>query len=535
MHAVEVTLALMVAVAILAVVARIAKIPYPIFLVLGGLLLAVNPSVPDVHLEPDLVFLLFMPPLLYIAAFETAIRDVRAYLTKIVSLAVGLVLVTAAAVAVVAHALLPGLGWPAAFALGAIVSPPDAVAATAVFKRLGVPRALITVLEGESLFNDATALVLYRVALAAMLTATFSLTDAALRFVLVAAGGIAIGVVVAKAIAYLRYRLDDPPVEITVSLLTPFAAYLAAEALGVSGVLSTVTAGLYISRWAPRIMQAETRIRGRAVWDIVVFVLNGLVFILIGLQLSTILDAPSGHSLLSLIGIGLVISATLIAVRFAWMTLTSLIYWLSGLQHNWRLGLVISWAGMRGIISLATALALPLETPDRDALIVLTFCVILVTLVGQGLTLPWLVRVLGIVADGDGEEQELHARSVATTAAIAQIEQLAEQWPTHLPLVETLRTQYSHRAGHLNERHSHEIAEDGQIMESAFDGELPEDHETRLAAADQEELEHRQIRRAVIDAEREAVLALRERGEITDEAWRRIERDLDLEELRMEA
>ena len=508
----------MVAVAILATLATAMRVPYPIFLVLGGLVLAAIPAVPNVALAPDIVFLLFLPPLLYIAAFDTAFRDVKTQLRSILSLAVGLAVVTACAVAVVAHLLLPDIGWPAAFALGAIVSPPDAVAATAVLRRLSVPRRIVTLVEGESLFNDATALVMYRASIVAMSTATFSLPEISLLFAAVSVGGVLVGLVVSAAIAALRRHLSDPSVEITVSLLTPFAAYLAAEQLGVSGVLSAVTAGLYIGWWAPQLMEAETRLRARAIWDMTVFMLNGLVFILIGLQLSTILDAPSVRSLPNLLGLGLLISLTVIVIRLAWMFLAICSPLRPGRRSRWREAVVVGWAGMRGVVSMATALALPLATPEREVLIFLTFFVILVTLVGQGLTLPWVIRLLGVADDGHESAQEARARSMAVDAAVARIEELAGEWPTHLPLVDALRAQYGHRASHL-----------GEHLESVDENGLPTD------AAEQELLEHRQIRRAVIDAERQAVLDLRARGELDDQSWRRIERDLDLEELRMEA
>jgi CPA1 family monovalent cation:H+ antiporter len=520
MHEVELTLALLVAVAGLATLARLVRISYPILLVLAGLLLAVMPSIPDVVLAPDLVFLLFLPPLIYIAAFDTAVRDVKVLLRPIISLAFGLVLATAAAVATVLHAVVPDIGWPAAFAFGAIVSPPDALAAVAVLRRLSVPRRLVTLLEAESLFNDATALVIFRVSVVAMATASFSVPDASLRFVLVASGGVLVGLVVGKAVASVRRHLTDTPVEILVSLLTPFAAYLPAEWLGVSGVLSAVTAGLYMGWVSPRIMDPEVRLRARAVWEMVVFVMNGLVFLLIGLQLSTILPSLVGRSPLTVLGLGALVSAVVIVMRFVWVVPAALGLPVLGHKKEWGVVLVVSWAGMRGVVSLASALALPLETPNRDLLQFLTFCVILVTLVGQGLTLPWLVSRVGMADDGVGAEHELLARSVALRAANRRIEQLAQEWPAHLPLVETLRAQYGHRATHFDELRSHEIDADGRPL---------------AEAAVQEMLEHGIIRRAVIDAERNAVLELRQRGEIGDEAWRRVERDLDLEELRLEA
>ena len=520
MHEVELSLGLLVAVAGFATVARLVRMPYPILLVVAGLLLAVMPGVPDVVLAPDLVFLLFLPPLLYIAAFDTAIRDVRELLRPIVSLAVGLVLATTATVAVVVHTVLPEIGWPAAFALGAIVSPPDAVAAVAVMRRLSVPPRLVTLLEGESLFNDATALVAFQVAVAAMTTASFSLPAATASFGVVGAGGILVGVGVGTVVALVRKHLTDAPVEITVSLLTPFAAYLAAEQLHVSGVLATVTAGLCIGWWSPRIMDPEVRIRGRAVWEMVTFVLNGLVFLLIGLQLSAILPSLVGRSPVETIGLAVLVSAVVILTRLGWIVPAALGVPILGHRKRWGESIVIGWAGMRGVVSLATALALPLVTPNRDLLLFVTFCVILATLVGQGLTLPWVVQALGVADDGSSAEQERRARAAALDAACTRIGQLAEEWPNHQPLVETLRTQYGHRATHLSDLRSDATDERGQPLS---------------LAAEQEILEHGQIKRAVIDAERAAILDLRQRGEIGDQAWRRVERDLDLEELRLEA
>ncbi|MBV9355092.1 MAG: Na+/H+ antiporter [Chloroflexi bacterium] len=523
MQDVELVLELLVGVAFLAAAAGRLGVPGPVLLVLGGLALALIPAVPDVELPPELVFLLFLPPLLYYAAFETSVRDVRALIRPIFSLAVGLVLATTLVVALVAHALLPELGWPTAFAMGAIVSPPDAVAAVAVFRGLGVPRRLLTLVESESLFNDATALVAYQAALAATATASFSAGNALLRFLVVGIGGILLGAVVGMGVAWLRRRLNDPSVEITVSLLTPFAAYLPAERLGVSGVLATVATGLCVGWWSPHISDSETRLRSRAVWDMVVFVLNGLVFILIGLQLSTIMGVVASNSLATLIGMGLLISLAAILVRVAWVFgnayLPFMVRGAGGQRPDWRETLVVAWAGMRGVVSLATALALPLSTPDRDLVIFLTFCVILVTLVGQGLTLPQVVRRLGVSA-GAGLGPELRARALAAEAAVSRLDELTEEWPTHKPLIDTLRAQYSHRVSHLVEP---------EPVGAQADGSHGDD------AALQELREHQAIRSAVIDAERGAVLDLRDRGEIDDALWRRIERDLDLEQLRMEA
>jgi CPA1 family monovalent cation:H+ antiporter len=523
---VELILALMVAVAVVATAARALRVPVPFLLVLGGLLLALTPAVPDVALAPELVFLLFLPPLIYEAGFDTSLRDVRAQVRPILSLAVGLVLASTLLVGALAHVLMPEIGWPVAIALGAILSPTDAIAATALLRDVGAPRRVVTLLESETLFNDATALVAYQAALGAAATATFSLASAGAQILVAGIGGILVGLAAGLAIVWLRRRLNDPPVEITVSLLTPFAAYLPAERLGVSGVLATVTCGVVVGWFAPFIMESDTRVRGRAVWEFLVFALNGLVFILIGLQLSTVLAGPLSRPVPEVLAITALIAAAVILVRLGWVfTATGLAFAVQRVRRGhgspppWRETLVVGWAGLRGVVSLATALALPLTTPGRDVLLFITFGVILVTLVGQGVTLPLLIRLLGIAGDATDNRDEVRARTTAAEAAVARIDELANEWPGHLPLIDTLRSQYVHRASHLGAPHP---SEDGSVVKLDPD-------------AEQELLEHRLIRRAVIDAERGAVLRLRERGELNDEVWRRIERDLDLEELRMEA
>ena len=528
MHALELVLVLLVPVAALAVLARRLGVPYPILLVVGGLLLGLVPGLPRVELEPDTVFLLFLPPMLYIAGFFTSIRDFRANARAIGSLAVGLVLATIVVVGAVAHAVVPGLSWPAAFLLAAIVSPPDAIAATTVLQRLGAPRRLVAILEGESLLNDATALTAYRAALAAVVIGAFSPSDTGLRFAL-ALGGVPIGLAVGWAVAQVRRRLNDPPVEIVISLLTPYAAYLPAEQLGVSGVLATVAAAVYLSRRASELMEPETRLSGRAVWETAVFVMTGLVFILIGLQLPGVIASLGQESTASLLASAGAVTLAAIAVRFAWLYLTQylphpILHGHDDPHQSWQELFVAGWAGMRGVVSLAAALALPRTLADgspfaeRDLLVFLTFCVILVTLVGQGLTLPLVMRWLHVGADAaDEAAEEQRGRSAAAQAAVARIEELAAQWPGHLPLVDALRVQYAHRLSHLGEH-------DG-------DGPAP----IADPAHEQEMLEHRAIKRTVIEAERAAVLDLFQQGAIHDTVLRRLERDLDLEELRMEA
>jgi monovalent cation/hydrogen antiporter len=509
-------------VAAITIAARRIGVPYPILMVIAGLALGLVPGAPRVELEPETVLLVFLPAILFSAAFLSSPRDLWRNARPITLLAFGLVLTTTLAVATVMTVLLPDIGWPAAVALGAIVSPPDAIAATAIAERLGLPRRLVTILEGESLVNDATALVTYRFALAAAATGAFSLGEAAVGFVAVAAGGVLAGVVVGALATWILKRLTDPPVEVLISLLAPYAAYLPAEKLGFSGVLATVTAGLILGWYAPRVMSSETRILGFGAWQMTIFVVNGLAFILIGLQIPIVLEALGGYEALELAGLGAAVAATVIAVRMLWVFPATYLPRILSPSLRRRdpapprqAVVVLGWAGMRGAVSLAAALALPAVLPDgsefpRNLLIFLTFVVILATLVGQGLTLPWLIRRLGLGDDGSAEHEELHAREAATEAALQRLDELVTEVPGHLELIDRLRAQYTDRAQHL----SHEHGSDAQ----------PE--------MDQEEVEHERIRREVLAAERVAVVDLRNRGVISDAALRRVERDLDLDELR---
>ena len=520
MKAAELLLALLVVVAVLVTISRRIRVPYPVLLLLGGLIVGLVPGIPQLELDPEIVFLVVLPPLLYVSAFLTPIRDFRANLKNISSLAVGLVVASAGVVAVIAMTLVPGMTWPLAAALGAIVSPPDAVAATAIAQRLAVPRRIVSILEGESLLNDATALTIYRAALgAAAAAATVSVVGSLASFVFVALGGILVGLVVGWVVAWVRTHLTDTPVEITISLLTPYATYLPAELLGVSGVLAAVTAGLFIGRRSSEIMGSEARLAGRATWDSLVFLLNGVVFLAIGFQISSISRGMDRTTILQLAAVGVLVSIALIAVRAIWVSALSLRELLAKNERRIRLreSIVLSWAGMRGVVSLAAALALPVSVsssavPARDAIIVITFTVILVTLVGQGLTLPLVIRALGLGSDADDGHEESHARQELIEEALRRIDDLEKKWPTHQPLIDQLRTSYRHRAEHEEQLH-----------------EAPGNE------AEQELVEHRQIRSEVIDAQREALSAMRDRGAIDDDVLRSIERELDLEEIRMEA
>jgi CPA1 family monovalent cation:H+ antiporter len=526
-EAIAVVLILLVAATALALLARRIGLPYPILLVLGGLALGFIPGLPPIELDPEIVFLLFLPPILFGAGYFTSVRDFKRNFRPILLLSVGLVLATTVAVAGVTYTLVPGLGWAPAFALGAIVAPPDAVAATSIFQRLGVPRRVVTILEGESLVNDATALVAYRFAVIAASTGTFSIGLAGLTFVAVAVGGIALGLLMGIVIAWVLRRVDDPVFSVVLTFLAPVATYLPAEVFNVSGVLATVAAGIYVGRHAPREMSSSVRVAGTAAWQVLLFLINGTVFILIGAQLPSVLANLAGRSPAELIGLALAVSATVIVVRILWVYPGTYVPRVLSAAIREREPyptprnvFIVSWAGMRGVVSLAAALALPLTLadkvtpfPERDLLIFLTFAVILATLVGQGLTLPLVIRGLGVVADTGLEHEEAHARMAAAEAAVSRIEELAVEFPDHLPLIDALRAQYGHRASHID----------------------PHQGEEQLDESEQELYEHRQIRGAVIEAEREALVRMRERGAVSDDVFRRVERDIDLEELRMEA
>jgi CPA1 family monovalent cation:H+ antiporter len=516
----ELVLGLLIAVAALVTIARHLEIAYPIFLVIGGLVLGLIPGLPRVQVDPDLIFLIVLPPLLYIAAFYTPIQSLRANLGTISSLAVGLVVVSACAVATATHALIPGIPWSAAFALGAIVAPPDAIAATAVTRRLAVPRRIVTILEGESLLNDATALTIYSIALAVAAGGVFSPSGAVVRFAGAILGGVVIGVTVAWIIAHIRARIEDTPVEMTISLLTPYAAFLPADRLDASGVIATVAAGLYLGYRGSHIMGADARLTGRAVWETITFLLNGFVFIVMGLEIPLLLRTLTLQQAIRLIGIGVAVTVLLVLVRAVWILVTGYLpQRVHGQRDALACAIVLSWAGMRGVVSLAAVLALPLTVsgarpfPAREALVIVTLTVIVLTLVGQGLTLPSVIRALRLSTDTGLREEEARARQRLLDAATARLDELYPVWPGHRPLLDQMRETYRHRSEHVE--HQHEAAEG--------DGE------------DRELIEHREIRRTVIGAEREALLRLRAEGEVSDEILRELERELDLDERRMDA
>jgi CPA1 family monovalent cation:H+ antiporter len=520
LHEIEpLLLALMVAVAGLSVLARVVRVPYPILLVLGGLVLGFLPGMPAVELPPELVLVAFLPPLLYWAGFFASPRDLQADARAISMSAVGLVLATAVAVAVTAHAMVEGMTWPAAFALGAIVSPTDPLAASAIGRRLGVPRRLLTLLEGESLVNDATALVAYRVAVAAAVGGSFVAWQAGLRFVVGTAGGVAVGLLVGWLVAELRRRLDEPVVEIVVSVFTGYAAYLPAELLGVSGVLAAVTAGLYVGWRAPELASAATRLLGFSFWEVLVYLANAVLFILVGLQLRPILEELDGTAMAVLVGQGALVSAVVVAVRLGWGFSVPYLVRLVDRRPSQvlrRVGarerLMIGWSGMRGAVSLAAALALPLDFPMRNLILFLTFSVIFATLVVQGLTLPTLIRRLNFEQDDAEEREEIRARLAATHAALDRLDELAGADWTRDDTVERLHGLYEFRRRRLKARGGY-LEDDGT--------------EDRSQA-------YQRLLRELLQAQRQAIVRLRNQGQISNDVMHRIERELDLEDTRLE-
>ena len=515
----------------LLIAAQWLRVPYPILLVVGGVAIAAIPGIPEVELDPDLVLLVMLPPLLYAAAFVTPLRELRRNIRTISLLAVGLVLATMVMVALVAHEALD-FGWAEAFVLGAIVSPTDPVSATAIMRRLNIPGRKITILEGEALINDSTALVAYKFAVAAVVTGSFSLADASADFVLNVAGGIGIGIAIGAVVAAVRSRLDNPPVEIAIALFTAYLAYLPAEAAGVSGVVAAVTVGVYIGRQTSRLTTPTTRIQGMAVWEIVVFVLNSALFVLVGLQLPSVVDGIDGIATGELLGDAALIAATVILVRIAWVFPLAYAPRLLFRRRrgedpwpSWRTTLLVAWAGMRGAVTLAAALAIPLTIdaggpfPNRDLIIFLAFGVILATLLLQGLTLAPLIKLLGIDDAGDDfEQEEVDARLRAAEAALDRLDELAaEEWALD-DTVDRVRGAYTYRQRRFSAR------------TGDFDGGIDGDgidYETRSEA-------YQRLVRELLDTQRAALLDLRDSGAINDDVLRRIERELDLEDSRLE-
>jgi Na+/H+ antiporter len=505
----------------LTILARRIAVPYPIVFILAGTALALVPGRPPVPIAPEWIFLIVLPPLLFSAAWSTDWVMFRANLRPILQLAIGLVVLTTVAVAFLAHTVMPELSLGVAFVLGAIVSPPDAVAAEATFERIAAPRRIVAIIEGEGLLNDATALVIYGATVAAVTASTFSFSGAVKQFVIVATGGVLLGIAVAWIFEWIvriltRYDLNDSLVDNLLMLSCPYAAYLLGEEAHVSAVLSVVVAGIAVSRRSSVLYGPQTRLIAYNVWSLWIYLLNAYLFLAIGLQLRAFF--ANGDHLFPLIPEALAISAVVIAVRFVWVYPVA---WLSRLIPSVRRRdplppagwlAVISWSGMRGIISVAAALALPGNFPGRDIVLFVTFVVIFVTLVGQGLTLTPLLRWLRVYEKEDSERREAEIRIRALKAGLRRIEELYNDTNDEHARedLEALRIEYERRIDHLRR----EVEVDSPVLR-------------------EEDVMHNALEIEALRAERDAIMTLRDNGDVPDDIFRKIQYDLDLAESRL--
>jgi len=513
MNVLEIVIFLLLCALALGWVSRRAGLPYPIALVLGGGALGFVPKLPPLQFDPQYLLVLVLPPILYQAALLTSWRDFKANLRPIGLLAIGLVMVTMLVVAATMRMLVPEMPWAVAFAFGAIVSPPDAVAATAILSKLNMPRRIVTVLEGESLVNDASGLVLYKFAVAAAMSGVFSLLDGSVQFVLVTLGGIAIGMLLAGVFVAIHRFLGDPFIEVLLSLSIPYLAYVGAESVHVSGVLAVVAAGLLRGRYSPRMVSAEMRILARSVWNLLVFMLNSLIFILIGLQLSDIVSRLEGFTGGELAAAALAVSMVAILVRFGWVYFAEYLpAWLGrpfGVRTTPPLpgeAFIVSWCGMRGIVSLAAALALPADFEYREFLIFLTFVVILVTLVLQGLTLAPLIRRLKLGTDHSTRDEHRLARVAMGKAALSAVDRAAREGGALPDVLERIRAEFGERVASASPL--------AQLSDSIH-------------------AQATRVRLAAVRAERDELIRLWQDGTISDEVLHHLEEELDYEESRL--
>lgn len=522
----ETLLLLLGMVGILAVVAERIRFPFPILLVIAGLAIGLTPALPDIHVNPEIVLMVFLPPLLFSAAWNFPWEDFRANLLPIFALAVGLVLVTMTCVAYTASFIIPGMTLAAGFVLGAIISPPDAVAATAVLKNLRIPRRLSTILEGESLVNDSSGLVAYQFAIAAVVTGSFSMAEASTDFVWTSVGGIAFGWIVGLIAERLHRRLEDPAVEITLTILTPYIAYLPAEKFGFSGVLAVVVAGLHLGHQAWVVLTPESRLQREAIWKFIDYLLNGLVFILIGLQFPTIIRELENQTPWRLLAAAAVIATVVILVRFAWIIpLATVEHFIFRKSKDAKTflnfgGLIVaSWAGMRGVVSMAAALAIPALTasgeafPQRNIILFITFCIIFTTLVFQGLTLPVLVRKLGVEEPDSDYKSEADARMALIEEVIHEIDRLEARAtdPADRESLDLWRGHYQERLNTMRKR----------LAIPRIIGSKAITHE-------------KQIFPALMNHARHHLKQMRREGLISEEVRKRLEYDFDLEEQRLQ-
>lgn len=517
MKEIELMVGLIAVIGIVGVLTQKIKVSLPILLVLTGMALSHVPQFSPVKLEPDTVFFIFLPPLLYLDAFNTSWKDLLKVGEVVSLLAVGLVIATVFGVAWAIHAVIPGMPWAAAFALGAIVSPTDAVAASAVAKEVPLPKKLMDIIKGESLINDATGLVAYQFAVAAMVTGMFSWSDVGTNFIYVGLGGLIVGLLLGWLLVQVRNRLNDRPVEIVFSLLSPYVTYLCAEHLKVSGVLAVVTAGLLLGWRGPTMLSAQTRLHSSANWETIAYLLNGLSFLLIGLQLKPIIETVRSYPPIDLLLWTAVAVLTPIVIRLLWAFTVSPLYNFIRRreQTHWKRLLIAGWSGMRGVVSLAAALALPLACdngqpfPYRDLLIYFTVAVIGATLIFQGATLPYLVKLLGFKADNEEiQEKERQLRLALSREAIRTIDLLAREQSIDAedPTLQKLLNRYLERA----------------IINISTDSEKEIKSNT-----------WRIIMTETNNAQRRMLIELRARNEVNEDTFLLLQNELDLEDARL--
>ncbi|GAB3704217.1 Na+/H+ antiporter [Spirosoma flavus] len=526
MHPIEIVTGLLILTTLMTVVARWLQISYPILLVIVGLLIGWIPGLPPVILSHDAVFLIFLPPLLYAAAWQIDNVELKLYSRPVTLLAVGLVLFTSTVVAFVAHAFIPGFSLAQGYLLGAIISPPDAVAASSVMRGLTVPKRITTVLEGESLVNDATSLIIYRYGLTAVLTEQFVLWEASLRFVGIAVASVALGLAIGWIMIRVHKILGKDRISSTaITLLTPYSSYLIAENLHISGVLSVVTTGLFLSVRTDQLFTHQSRLQTNAVWEIVIFLLNGLVFILIGLQLPSIVADLNGYTLPEAVNYALLISLVAIVCRLVWVFPSAYVpRWMNkGIRTReerptWQQIAIIGWAGMRGVVSLAGALALPnvlrdgTPFPGRDLILFITFIVIFCTLVIQGLTLPLLIEGLNVKEAIDEKREELRLRRSMALEAITYLEANHSAGSVHDDVLNYVKNAYELRINELN----------GTLR--------AQNRHERPTELYQQAV---QLQLELITVERDVLVGLRKGSLLDGEIFRNIEQELDLEAARL--
>ncbi|HUM06021.1 MAG TPA: Na+/H+ antiporter [Terriglobales bacterium] len=528
-HAIEIVfLLLLLFVVVFGILAQKLKTPYPIVLVIAGLILSFVPGIPKVTLSPDVIFLVVLPPLLYSAAWVTSWREFSYNLVSIFLLAFGLVTFTVVGVAEAVPWLLPGFDWRVGFVLGAIVAPTDAIAATSIARRIGLPRRLVDILEGESLLNDATALLALEFGIGLLVGGPLpNISEGLLRISYLTVAGTAVGLAIAEIVHQIEHRIDDAPIEIALSILTPYVAYLAANGIHASGVLAVVACGLYLSRKSSHYLSAEVRLQAWAVWDSLAFVLNGLVFVLIGLQLPHVMAAIRGYSRGTLILYGLGFSLLLILLRLLWnFPGAYLAYFVrTRLLHQKervppaRMIFIVGWTGMRGVVSLAAAIALPQVLADgsqfvqRNMVIFLAFSVILVTLVLQGLTLPPLIRTLGVADVSEHHIEEKEARRAILRAALDHIARSRPAGESESSEVyDDLARHYGHRLATVGDEEADGAAATAQLN---FYNQFVD------------------LSSELLHVERQTAVRLRNQRRISDDTLRDLEYEIDLEEARL--